>query len=67
MLKYNDEILISGGADKKVRVWSIINGFTCKTLVGHQSDINTLCDVSTELIASGSSDNTIRVNIKFFN
>ena len=62
VLKFNDEILISGSGDKTVRVWQTFND-VAKPLVlyGHLADVNTLCDVSEEEFASGSSDHSIRV------
>ncbi|KRX07578.1 WD40-repeat-containing domain [Pseudocohnilembus persalinus] len=59
MLKFNKEVLISGGSDKFINIWSLQNGQICSQLQGHQGDINTLCDLNTECIASGSADNTI--------
>lgn len=44
-----------------MKVWSIAKEFVAKTLEGHEGDVTSLCDINAELIASASTDNTIRV------
>jgi WD40 repeat protein len=61
ILKLNKNSVISASADMTLKIWQITKGHVAKTLTGHRADINTLCDVNVNLVASGSTDMTIRV------
>ena len=56
------ELLISGSADTKIKVWNPTTGNLRFTLSGHSGSVNTLaispCD---RFLISGSSDQTIRI------
>lgn len=56
------DLLISGSADTKIKVWNAITGNLKFTLSGHTGSVNTLaispCD---RFLISGSTDRTIRI------
>ncbi|KAK1756140.1 WD40-repeat-containing domain protein [Echria macrotheca] len=56
-----DDILVSGGCDRDVRVWDLTTGACLWTLRGHTSTVRCLkmSDASTAI--SGSRDTTLRV------
>ncbi|MBL1173668.1 protein kinase domain-containing protein [Pantanalinema sp. GBBB05] len=61
-LSPDGETLISGSADKTIKLWDLATGQELQTLTGHTSFVNALAvspDGST--LVSGSADRTIRV------
>ncbi|OAA65736.1 f-box and wd domain containing protein [Niveomyces insectorum RCEF 264] len=56
-----DDILVSGGCDRDVRVWNLATGACLHTLRGHTSTVRCLkmCDENTAI--SGSRDTTLRI------
>ena len=56
------DLLISGSADSKIKVWNAVTGSLKFTLSGHTNSVNTLaispCD---RILISGSADGTIRI------
>jgi WD40 repeat protein len=60
-LKLNKNSIVSASGDMTLKIWQLTKGHVAKTLTGHRADINSLCDISVNLIASGSTDMTIRV------
>jgi WD40 repeat protein len=62
VLSPDGETLISGSADKTIKLWDLTTGQVIRTLTGHTSFVNALTispDGST--LVSGSADRTIRV------
>ncbi|MCI0738361.1 MAG: WD40 repeat domain-containing protein [Gemmataceae bacterium] len=55
------KFLVSGGFDAKVRVWDPATGKVVQTLTEHQSWINAATFSKQGLLATGSSDNTVRL------
>jgi WD40 repeat protein/predicted Ser/Thr protein kinase len=61
-LSPNRTILISGGADNNINLWSIQTGSLVRTLSGHDSFINAVVvSPDGQNILSGGADRTIRI------
>lgn len=56
-----DDILVSGGCDRDVRVWNMVTGESIHTLRGHTSTVRCLKMSDSETAISGSRDTTLRV------
>ncbi|KAI0480120.1 WD40 repeat-like protein [Xylariaceae sp. FL0804] len=56
-----DEILVSGGCDRDVRVWDMTQGTCLHTLRGHTSTVRCLKMSDANTAISGSRDTTLRV------
>ncbi|RYP85291.1 hypothetical protein DL769_001022 [Monosporascus sp. CRB-8-3] len=56
-----DDILVSGGCDRDVRVWDMANGQCLHTLRGHTSTVRCLKMSDANTAISGSRDTTLRV------
>lgn len=56
-----DDILVSGGCDRDVRVWNMANGASIYTLHGHTSTVRCLKISDVRTAISGSRDTTLRV------
>ena len=55
-------IIVSGGADKLVKVWDERRHRLIRSLAGHSDDVRAVAiDARTDLIASGSNDKTVAV------
>ncbi|NES05801.1 MAG: WD40 repeat domain-containing protein, partial [Okeania sp. SIO2F4] len=53
---------ISGGADKRIKVWNMETGEVIDTLTGHSKDVNSVAiSANDNTIVSGSSDNTVKI------
>lgn len=59
-LQFNDNILVTGSYDAKIKIWDINTGEEIRTLTGHTMGIRTLKFVDNKLF-SGSLDNTVKV------
>ncbi|SHH23205.1 WD40 repeat domain-containing protein [Thermosipho atlanticus] len=59
----NGKYIVTGGADKKIKIWKIENGklILIKTFTGHNDWIRTIKIVDQKFIISGSSDNTVKI------
>ena len=57
----SDGRVVSGGYDKKVRVWDLSTGKCVRILEGHSDCIRCLVVLSDGRVVSGSADNTFRV------
>ncbi|KAL8707110.1 MAG: hypothetical protein Q9220_007808 [cf. Caloplaca sp. 1 TL-2023] len=56
-----DDILVSGGCDRDVRVWNMATGASVHTLHGHTSTVRCLKMSGARTAISGSRDTTLRV------
>ncbi|EGY14865.1 hypothetical protein VDGD_06355 [Verticillium dahliae] len=56
-----DDILVSGGCDRDVRVWDLTTGACSHTLRGHTSTVRCLKMSDANTAISGSRDTTLRV------
>lgn len=56
-----DDILVSGGCDRDVRVWDISTGRSVHTLRGHTSTVRCLKMSDQNTAISGSRDTTLRI------
>lgn len=56
-----DDILVSGGCDRDVRVWNMATGASIHTLRGHTSTVRCLKMSDENTAISGSRDTTLRV------
>lgn len=60
------QILVSGSADKTIKIWTLKTGDLKTTLTGHSSGVNSITiSPDGETVVSGSSDNTVKIwNLK---
>lgn len=56
-----EDILVSGGCDRDVRVWDLTNGACLHTLRGHNSTVRCLKMSDANTAISGSRDTNLRV------
>ncbi|KAJ4414860.1 hypothetical protein N0V85_002971 [Neurospora sp. IMI 360204] len=56
-----DDVLVSGGCDRDVRVWDLTTGVCMHTLRGHTSTVRCLKMSDANTAISGSRDTTLRV------
>ncbi|KAL8941002.1 MAG: hypothetical protein Q9211_002007 [Gyalolechia sp. 1 TL-2023] len=56
-----EDILVSGGCDRDVRVWNMSTGATVHILRGHTSTVRCLKMSTSRVAISGSRDTTLRV------
>ncbi|KAL2129440.1 hypothetical protein VTI74DRAFT_4339 [Chaetomium olivicolor] len=56
-----DDILVSGGCDRDVRVWDLSTGACLHTLRGHTSTVRCLKMSDADTAISGSRDTTLRI------
>ncbi|RKF57033.1 F-box/WD repeat-containing protein 7 [Erysiphe neolycopersici] len=56
-----DDLLVSGGCDRDVRVWDMSTGESIHTLRGHTSTVRCLKMFDSNTAISGSRDTTLRV------
>lgn len=56
-----EDILVSGGCDRDVRVWNMATGASVHTLRGHTSTVRCLKMSNSRTAISGSRDTTLRV------
>ncbi|EXJ89518.1 F-box and WD-40 domain-containing protein CDC4 [Capronia epimyces CBS 606.96] len=56
-----DDILVSGGCDRDVRVWDMSTGKSLHTLRGHTSTVRCLKMSDANTAISGSRDTTLRI------
>ncbi|KAF2085299.1 WD40 repeat-like protein [Saccharata proteae CBS 121410] len=56
-----DDILVSGGCDRDVRVWNMATGASVHTLRGHTSTVRCLKMSDADTAISGSRDTTLRI------
>ncbi|KAI1334168.1 WD40-repeat-containing domain protein [Xylariaceae sp. FL0016] len=56
-----EDVLVSGGCDRDVRVWDMTNGQCLHTLRGHTSTVRCLKMSDENTAISGSRDTTLRV------
>lgn len=56
-----DDILVSGGCDREVRVWNMATGESLHLLRGHTSTVRCLQMSDSKTAISGSRDSTLRI------
>ncbi|KAF2423748.1 WD40 repeat-like protein [Tothia fuscella] len=56
-----DDVLVSGGCDRDVRVWNMATGASIHTLRGHTSTVRCLKMSDSTTAISGSRDTTLRI------
>ncbi|KKY23810.1 putative f-box and wd repeat-containing protein [Phaeomoniella chlamydospora] len=56
-----DDLLVSGGCDRDVRVWNMATGHSIHTLRGHTSTVRCLKMSDANTAISGSRDTTLRI------
>lgn len=56
-----DDVLVSGGCDREVRVWNMATGTSTHTLRGHTSTVRCLKMSDSTTAISGSRDTTLRI------
>ncbi|ODM16157.1 hypothetical protein SI65_08591 [Aspergillus cristatus] len=56
-----DDILVSGGCDREVRVWNMATGESLHLLRGHTSTVRCLQMSDAKTAISGSRDSTLRI------
>jgi hypothetical protein len=59
------KILATGDMDGKVHLWDVADGNKMETLTGHTTWVNAIVFSSEGILATGSSDNTVRTWKKF--
>lgn len=61
-ISHNDEFIVSGSKDNKIKIWESSSGNCVKTFEGHSSYVTCVCISNDDrYIISASNDNTIRV------
>ena len=61
-LKLTKDLIVSGGEDASIKIWSTRSGDCLQTLVGHQAAVVCLqLDESQQQLISGSADHTVKV------
>lgn len=59
---YDDKVLVSGGADKEVKLWQLPDCTPIATLSGHGAPVRGVAlDKGATIVVSGSLDQTLRV------
>ncbi|KAG6022990.1 hypothetical protein E4U41_002115 [Claviceps citrina] len=56
-----DDVMVSGGCDRDVRVWDLKTGACLHTLRGHTSTVRCLKMADSDTAISGSRDTTLRI------
>ena len=57
----NESTIVSGSADKSLRIWDAESGETKKTLTGHSNWVSCVAVLNESTIVSGSDDNSLRI------
>nr|XP_018673256.1 F-box/WD repeat-containing protein 7 isoform X1 [Ciona intestinalis]XP_026696631.1 F-box/WD repeat-containing protein 7 isoform X1 [Ciona intestinalis]XP_026696633.1 F-box/WD repeat-containing protein 7 isoform X1 [Ciona intestinalis] len=57
----NDKMIVSGGKDATVRVWSASSGRLKQTFTGHQKSVWCVAILTDKLVASGSYDRCVKI------
>ena len=52
--------LASGSWDYSVKVWDVVSGECVQTLRNHSNSVVALSEIQSDLVASGSYDETIK-------
>ena len=61
-LSIDDKYLVSGGADKTVKIWNLQENFQINSFNGHTKDVNCVSfSNNMKFIASAGNDKTIRI------
>jgi serine/threonine protein kinase len=62
MITPDGQTLVSGGADRLIKIWDLTTGQELRSLIGHSSYINTIAITPDgQSILSGSADRTVKV------
>jgi WD40 repeat protein len=57
----NDHKLVSGGTDKRIKVWDLSTGECLLTMEGHVDSVRCLAKLSETRLASGSEDKSVKI------
>ena len=60
-LDFIDDVLVSGGCDRDVRVWNIKTGEMLHRMAGHTSTVRCLRMIDETTCVTGSRDNSLRI------
>lgn len=61
ILKFNDDILITGSYDNTIVIWNLINFKKIHKLEGHKEFVRALIKINDFKFASGANDHTIKI------
>ena len=61
MLEISNEKIISGSADKTIKIWEIESGKCLNTLKGHNDEVFDIIQITNEKIASCSNNGHIKI------
>lgn len=59
-LQFDETKLVTGSADKTLKVWDLRTNEVLNTLEGHSNFVSCLC-MRQDVLVSGSDDTTVRV------
>jgi WD40 repeat protein len=64
-VKLDKKYIVTGGADRLVKVWDTGTKECVQTLVGHEGEVSAI-QFDEDYIVSAGEDATVRVRISFF-
>ena len=63
LIRISDSVVASGGGDFMGKVWDLADGGTLAALKGHTSAVQSLAVIGDRMLATGSSDMTVRCDV----
>ena len=61
LVKLNDKLIASGGADLVINIINLSNNKIVKTFIGHNKSVKSIIKINEKLIASGGLDTTLKI------